>query len=82
MKLRASFLLPILLLTLFIGCTSIKNITSKYSPFTTRKKVVESGNKGEGRREEGEGGRRNTVDSSQLTVNRQTVNCYPPTHNA
>ena len=84
MKLRASFLLPILLLILFIGCTSIKNITSKYSPFTTRKKVVESGNKGQGTREEGEGGRRNTVDSSQLTVNRQQsiAITQPTTHNS
>lgn len=62
--------LILLLITTLISCTSIKNFTAKYSPFTTRKAVVE---KGQG----------NTVDSSQLTVNRQpsTVKGQLPTQN-
>ncbi|MFN5358899.1 MAG: hypothetical protein ACK5BK_08765, partial [Bacteroidota bacterium] len=79
MKLRVRLIQLLLIIITIPSCTSIKNFTSKYSPFTTRREVVM---KGEGKREEVEDPDRsvrrggNAVDSLQLTVNSQpsTVN--------
>jgi uncharacterized lipoprotein YddW (UPF0748 family) len=86
MKLRVRLIQLLLIIITIPSCTSIKNFTSKYSPFTTRREVVM---KGEGKREEVEDPDRsvrrggNAVDSLQLTVNSQpsTVNAQPTTNN-
>jgi uncharacterized lipoprotein YddW (UPF0748 family) len=86
MKLRVRLIQLLLIIITIPSCTSIKNFTSKYSPFTTRREVVM---KGEGKREEVEDPDRsvrrggNAVDSLQLTVNSQpsTVNTQPTTNN-
>ncbi|MFN4808580.1 MAG: glycoside hydrolase family 10 protein [Bacteroidota bacterium] len=86
MKLRVRLIQLLLIIITIPSCTSIKNFTSKYSPFTTRREVVM---KGEGKREEVEDPDRsvrrggNAVDSLQLTVNSQpsTVNTHPTTNN-
>lgn len=49
MKLRVRLIQLLLIIITIPSCTSIKNFTSKYSPFTTRREVVM---KGEGKREE------------------------------
>jgi len=68
MNLREKIIQYIFFITLISSCTAVKEFTAKHSPFTTRREVVEKGN---------------TVDSSQLTVNRQpsTVNSQPATQN-
>ena len=78
----ASYKLQIILIfSLLISCTSIKNFTAKYSPFTTRKEVVLKGQEikeGQGTSDKRQG---NTVDSSRITVNPQlsTANTQPAT---
>ncbi|MFZ9262817.1 MAG: hypothetical protein ACO3AA_05755, partial [Chitinophagaceae bacterium] len=65
MKCSVRYVSSIILIGSTFACTAVKQFSAKYSPFTTRREVVE---KGQGRREEVKG---NTVDSSLLTVNSQ-----------
>jgi uncharacterized lipoprotein YddW (UPF0748 family) len=71
MKLRLQYIQSIVLLSTLVGCTAVKEFTAKYSPFTTRREVVIQG------RGTGDMGQVNTVDSSQLKVNRQPSTANP-----